>query len=750
MPLFRPRPPRPKAFLLTLLLPLLLIASVGAAAFHAGAPLRAVPPGAAPGAGPIPGTKTGNELSLFSDQLKISISPVPFSHLEPGDFIVREIKVRNDLPAPVDIRIVLKFSSDFRARSEEEADKRVVSTERKVPAHSNQAFQLFIPTGFPLTFEIPELSIMDIDSSVFVNGEEFMFSNMMKTDVSSELLPLPPSFGKEENTALFLRSALSGHDYSPLFWHKDRQWSEFEVQKTFKADIATSDTVQWPSIPQAYQSKSIIFRKTGDVFSEDAERAIQDAVMLGSTELLLVTSDDTWPEWSKTRKPDSHKQPVIVPRGLGQSVLVFADAVQIPETGTGPVAAASGPADAKEQESEPEEDVSRTISDDDTDPGTVNWEERFDIPPMTPDPDPAGIGDKLTRANIWTVDPAQLFMMLPHIKTPSVPFRLIQLALLAYIIIVGPVNYFIFVRKKKKNVLILLLTVPIISIVFVALVFLAMGIVEGWQTRASAVGVTFLDQQGKMAYTRAGVQMYASFPVREMKFDPADSVTFSNTKKIDIRLGSEQVISGPNQARIPLSYTISRAERHLEQLRVTRNADGGISVMNGLGVPLSNLIVKLEDGGIWTAGSVVQPGESVALARFAGALPSMETICAELASELSAKRPGDVKLPFNDLLLTASALLFEAPEDISAEDLNELLPESVYGDLRSVNPLALLAMKKELGKPDVVKAVLPPGLYMAETDRPAFYTPGCKPSSFRVRHIVFGNFTVQEAKSNEN
>lgn len=738
---------RPKALLLTLLLPLLLIASVGSAAFHAGASMPVVPPGAAPGASPIPATRTGNELSLFSDQLKISISPIPFSNLEPGDFIVREIKVRNDLPAPVDIRIVLKFSSDFGARSEEDADKRVVSTERKVPAHSNQAFQLFIPTGFPLTFELSSFSIMDIDSSVFVNGEEFKFSNMMKTDVSSEFLPLPPSFGKEENTALFLRSALSGHDYSPLFWHNDRQWSEFEVQKTFKADIATSDPGQWPSIPQAYQSKSIIFRKTGDVFSEDAERAIQDAVMLGSTELLLVTSDDRWPEWAKTLKPDSHKQPVIVPRGLGQSVLVFADAVQIPETGT--VAAASGPVDAQEPESAPEEER-LTGPAFERDPEAVDMKERFDIPPVTPDPDPAGIGDKLTRANIWTVDPAQLFMMLPHIKTPSVPFRLIQLALLAYIIIVGPVNYFVFVRKKKKNVLILLLTVPIISIVFVALVFLAMGIVEGWQTRASAVGVTFLDQQGKMAYTRAGVQMYASFPVRKMKFDPADSVTFSNSKKIDIRLGSEQVISGANQARIPLSYTISRAERHLEQLRVTRNADGGISVMNGLGVPLSNLIVKLEDGGVWTAGSVVQPGESVALARFAGALPSLETICAELASELSAKRPGDVKLPFNDLLLTASALLFEAPEDISAEELNDLLPESVYGDLRSVNPLALLAMKKELGKPDVVKAVLPPGLYMAETDRPVFYAPGCKPSSFRARHIVFGNFTVQEAKSNEN
>jgi hypothetical protein len=42
-------------------------------------------------------------------------------------------------------------------------------------------------------------------------------------------------------------------------------------------------------------------------------------------------------------------------------------------------------------------------------------------------------------------------------------------------------------------------------------------------------------------------------------------------------------------------------------------------------------------------------------------------------------------------------------------------------------------------------AVLSPGMYIAETDRPLFYSPGCSPVSFRARHLVVGTFTLQES-----
>ena len=42
---------------------------------------------------------------------------------------------------------------------------------------------------------------------------------------------------------------------------------------------------------------------------------------------------------------------------------------------------------------------------------------------------------------------AALFLALPHVAIPSIPFFLVILALLAYIIIVGPVNYFYLIRN---------------------------------------------------------------------------------------------------------------------------------------------------------------------------------------------------------------------------------------------------------------------------------------------------------------
>ena len=46
--------------------------------------------------------------------------------------------------------------------------------------------------------------------------------------------------------------------------------------------------------------------------------------------------------------------------------------------------------------------------------------------------------------------------------------------------------------------------------------------------------------------------------------------------------------------------------------------------------------------------------------------------------------------------------------------------------------------------PAAAALTLDPGMYLAETDAPLFYTVGCKPVSFHARHLVVGTFTLQE------
>ena len=287
---------------------------------------------------------------------------------------------------------------------------------------------------------------------------------------------------------------------------------------------------------------------------------------------------------------------------------------------------------------------------------------------------------------------------------------------------------------------------------------LALSRTTGRRRQVSSWPRYLLDQTENMAYTRAGVNLYAPVPVRRLVFDPADSVSFSTPADIDISLGRDQVITGTNKARVPLSYSISRAERHLEQLKVTRDANGGITVVNGLGVPLTKLMVKTENGEIWRAPGVVAPGDSVRPDRSDRSLMTEEEL---LDAVKNAERqfnsiPGNwmnngtnAELSeTNNLLLAASALLLEMEPGLNNVARNKLLPDSQFGPFRDIS--GIYAAKTLFAQPDVLATILPPGMYMAETDRPLFYTPGCKPVSFRARHIVLGSFADQEAITNEN
>ena len=332
------------------------------------------------------------------------------------------------------------------------------------------------------------------------------------------------------------------------------------------------------------------------------------------------------------------------------------------------------------------------------------------------------------------------FLALPCIEVPNLSFAVVILALLAYIIIVGPVNYMYLVRHKK-SILLLLLTVPAISLVFVAVVILFVSFFEGWYSRASAVGLTFLDQQESMGYTRAAVNLYAPVPVRRLTFDPSDTVTFPDAKDVDVSLGRDQVATGANKARIPLTYGISRAERHLEQLRISRGAAGALNVVNGLGAPVKILAMRTPDGEYWLPpDETVQPGASAELKHYAASLtgPGSDEETPDYARK--------------DLFLLSSAYLLEinTPGDSPAHvpTGGNLARNSFSGSFLNT----LRQMKNNVGTtfsskpwPSALASALSPGMYVAETDRPLFYSPGCDPLSFRARHLVVGTFTLQES-----
>jgi len=673
----------------------------------------------------IPTTTTANPI-------KVSMSSIPFDTIQPDGFIVREVIVQNDSPKPANVAIRMRFTERYYAQTY----SRMVTTSRQIPANSRQTIPLFVPTGlFGHRFGYRDSAYFNsADPRIYVNGREYrpLPTGFMEGQTTERrFLPLPSSFSGEEELAEILALAITGQpNYETSLLAKQIKTPILLNEERINPVISGSDTIQWPSIPQFYQSQRFIFRKTTDQFTPDAERAIHDAVMLGATEILFVMPGSPWPEWAP--RPAGPGRLSIVARGFGQSVVLDASAVRSAPTGFSGSAFRPPVPDNEDEKFWMENDASER-----------ERKKQLINNNLT-------LTTELQNAAVLAFNPAPVFLALPHVAIPSIPFILVIFALLVYIIVVGPVNYFRLIRKKK-SVLLLLLTVPLISIAFVVVVIFFVGIVEGWSSSASAVGVTFLDQRENMAYTRASVNLYAPVPVRTLVFDPADSVLFSSTKDVNIMFGRDQLISGANRARVPLAYSISRAEKHLEQLKVVRDASG-VSVVNGLGALLNKLIVKTEDGQIWTASGAVAPGESARLDKFDGKLMAKEEIDNMLARTLKGEHSisGDIRFPFNGLLLTASGLLLEMPADLPLEKRNALLPSSTYGtELNMLVKYDIFAAKACLEKPGFLESVLPAGMYMAETDKPLFYSPGCKPVSFRARHIVFGSFAAQEA-TNEN
>ena len=674
--------------------------------------------------------------STLANPIKVTMSSIPFEFMRPDGFIVREVVVQNDSIAPATVSIYLRFTDRFYAQT----FSRSVSVTRQIPAGSRQTIPLFVPVDYIDVHGSHDYNTYfnSANPQIYVNGRPYRplpsgFSD--GANLNSKALPLPSSFSNEEPMAELLALAITGtKDWNTTLVSKKYATPLLPNGDKFEYTVSGSDTIQWPSIPQFYQSTPLIFRKTSDTFTPDAERAIHDAVMLGATEVLIVTPGSPWPEWAP--RPSWPGLPSIVARGFGQSVVIGSSNLHFPAR---PVTTAGPNRPQFEVVEEEEFDAFRRS-------GPMNRTDAMQLfnanIPLT---------TELQNANILAFNPAPIFLALPHVEIPSIPFILVILALLAYIIIVGPVNYFYLVRKKK-SVLLLLLTVPLISIAFVAVVIFFVAIVEGWSSSASAVGVTFLDQKENMAYTRAAVNLYAPVPVRSLKFDTADSVIFSNTKDINVSLGRDQVITGTNRARVPLAYSISRAEKRLEQLKVTHGADG-VSVVNGLGAPLTKLMLKMDDGEIWTAPGVVAPGESVRLDKFDGRVMTKEEVESTFEETVRSQHSlsgSTIHFPFNGMLLTAAGLLLEMPTNLSYEKTHAYLPNSIYGSkIANIAKWEILPMKQCTARPGFLESVLPAGMYLAETGEPLFYSPGCKPVTFRARHIVFGAFAAQEA-TNEN
>jgi hypothetical protein len=187
-----------------------------------------------------------------------------------------------------------------------------------------------------------------------------------------------------------------------------------------------------------------------------------------------------------------------------------------------------------------------------------------------------------------------------HLPIPGidgVPATAYLWILLIFSLLIGPANYIVLWRKRRQPLMVI--TVPLISGAFVAVLAGYAIAGEGFGVRARAATFTILDQAGNHAATRASISLYAAgmTPGGGLNF-PRDTAVFSmgtngrgiREEALDLTT-AQRFTSGMIRARLPANFQEISFRPARERLTVSRDSNG-IEVFNGLGVAVRRLYYR--------------------------------------------------------------------------------------------------------------------------------------------------------------
>ena len=201
------------------------------------------------------------------------------------------------------------------------------------------------------------------------------------------------------------------------------------------------------------------------------------------------------------------------------------------------------------------------------------------------------------RAADWGIIGARGFR-LPIPGVTGVPARTYLLILLAFSFVIGPVNYWFLLRKRRQ--VLLVLTAPLISAVFILLLTGYVIAGEGFGVRGRAMTFTMLDQVRMQAASRASMSLYASgmTPSGGLRY-PRDVAVFpigtdgegSRVQHTLVLSELQRYSSGLIQARSPTNLEAIAFRPARE--RLSFNVEGTvIGVVNGLDSNISTLVYR--------------------------------------------------------------------------------------------------------------------------------------------------------------
>jgi hypothetical protein len=199
----------------------------------------------------------------------------------------------------------------------------------------------------------------------------------------------------------------------------------------------------------------------------------------------------------------------------------------------------------------------------------------------------------------------------PVIENVRIPVRGIVFIMLAFVIVIGPVNIIVLSRMNRRTWL--LWTIPVISMFTSFVVFAYSFLREGVTSDVRIEGLTLLDQGNRRAATIGATAFYCPLTPSQGLFFGNDTEATPLVESYDYRRGtqrevdwtqSQQLQRGWVTARVPAYFYLRRTETRRERLQV-EGAGAQLVVVNGLGASIRSLWLADKSGKIYLATNIV-------------------------------------------------------------------------------------------------------------------------------------------------
>lgn len=199
----------------------------------------------------------------------------------------------------------------------------------------------------------------------------------------------------------------------------------------------------------------------------------------------------------------------------------------------------------------------------------------------------------------------------------GVPVVMFLVLITIFAVVIGPLNYFVLARRKQLHLL--LLTIPAVAFITSLLLFGYTIVAHGFSVKARSRSLTFVDQAAQSAVTLSRLSLYAGqAPSVGMQFSRDTAVYPIWPENEQFESGqvdwtnSQNLTSGWLRSRTRTQFLTVGHRTERGRLEVTSSSPDKLTVANGFEWGFEPLVVATEQGRLFV-GKSVPAGASIDL-----------------------------------------------------------------------------------------------------------------------------------------